>query len=285
MPATCPARASVPARPRNFQFSVFNLQSSPPANPINPGYLEPAPMLSVIVPAHNEEQLLGSTLAAIQRALAVLGRPSELLVVDDASTDRTAAIAREHSARVIPVAHRQIAATRNAGGQAAQGDLLLFVDADTLVTPEAVRAAVAALEKGAAGGGTVFRFEGQLPFYARVIYHLTIPLYRILSLTSGCFLFCTRAAFQATGGFDTQLFAAEEISFARALRRQGRVIVLREPVTTSGRKLRTHTPRELLRLFLHVALSGKKSLHRRDGLDLWYGQRRSDPHVSNSEER
>lgn len=234
-------------------------------------------MLSVIVPAHNEEQLLGSTLTAIQRALAVLDRPSELLVVDDASTDRTAAIACEHGARVIPVAHRQIAASRNAGGQAAQGDLLLFVDADTLVTPEAVRGAVAALEQGAAGGGCVFRFEGQLPLYARVIYRLTIPLYRLLSLTSGCFLFCTRAAFQATGGFDTRLFVAEEIEFGRALRRQGRIVVLRETVTTSGRKLRTHSAREMLRLFLHVALTGKRSLHRRDGLDLWYGERRTDP--------
>ncbi len=64
---------------------------------------------------------------------------------------------------------------------------------------------------------------------------------------------------------------------SRALRRQGRFVVLRERVTTSGRKLRAHSAGEVLGLLAQLALSGPKSVRRREGLELWYGERRTDP--------
>jgi hypothetical protein len=96
-------------------------------------------------------------------------------------------------------------------------------------------------------------------------------------LASGCFLFCSRAAFRAAGGFDERLFGAEEAALSRALRRHGRFVVLRETVTTSGRKLRAHSAREVLGLLARLALSGPKALQQRQGLELWYGERRTDP--------
>ena len=77
-----------------------------------------------------------------------VGRPYEVIVVNDASTDRTAAIAAVHAATVIDVSHRHIAATRNAGARAARGDVLFFIDADTQANVPAVRAA---LRAGCAG--------------------------------------------------------------------------------------------------------------------------------------
>lgn len=109
-------------------------------------------LLSFIVPAHNEEQLLGRTLAAIHAAARASGELYEIVVADDASTDTTAAIARAHGAAVVSVCHRQIAATRNAGARIARGDLFFFIDADTVVTPAAVRAAMRAVRGGAVGG-------------------------------------------------------------------------------------------------------------------------------------
>ena len=106
-------------------------------------------MITFIVPAHDEEQLLGRTLAALHAAAAEIGAQYELLVVDDASTDRTAEIARAAGARVITVQHRQIARARNAGARAAAGDLLIFVDADTLVNARTLRATV---DRDRAGG-------------------------------------------------------------------------------------------------------------------------------------
>ncbi len=233
--------------------------------------------ISFIIPAYNEERLLGRTLSAIDEATRRLGEAIEVIVVDDASTDGTAAVAHAHGARVIPVRRRQIAATRNAGAREAAGEMLVFVDADTIVIEATVRAAIAAMRGGAVGGGSAFRLDGRLPRYGRVLLAVMVPLFRVVGLASGCFLFCTSEAFRAVGGFDERLFVAEEAVMSRALRRQGRFVILRESVTTSGRKLRTHSGREILGMLLRVVLAGPKALRRRDSLDIWYGERRVDP--------
>src|SRR6185295_7525063 len=111
------------------------------------------PMISFIVPAHNEQACLGRTLQAIHESARVVGQPHEIIVVDDASTDATAEIARQNDARVVSVNHRQIAATRNSGGRAARGDRLFFVDADTTINPRAVASALRYMDNGAVGGG------------------------------------------------------------------------------------------------------------------------------------
>jgi glycosyltransferase involved in cell wall biosynthesis len=233
-------------------------------------------VISFIIPAYNEERFLGRTLKALFDAAQAMGQPFEVIVVDDASTDGTAAIAGEYGARVVAVEHRQIAATRNAGAKEAGGEMFIFIDADTVVTEAAVRAAVQAMRQGAAGGGCAFRFDGRIPLYGRMVAAIAVLLYRVLGLASGCFLYCTREAFSAAGGFNEGLFAAEEAAMSRALHRQGRFVVLRESVTTSGRKLRTHSMREVLGLLARMALAGPKSLRQREGLGLWYGERRED---------
>ena len=234
-------------------------------------------MISFIVPAYNEEALIGKTLEALNQAAVDAGETYEIVVADDASSDRTAAIAESLGARIVHVSLRQIAATRNAGAAEAAGDRLIFVDADTLVTNDVVRAAIEAMNRGAAGGGCAVSFDGQIPRYAEVVSPLLVRLFRAAGLACGCFLFCTRSAFDAVGGFDESLFASEEIAMSRALRRQGRFVVLRESVVSSGRKLRMYSGREVLRLFGGILLAGPKALKRRDGLEVWYGGRREDP--------
>jgi hypothetical protein len=133
------------------------------------------------------------------------------------------------------------------------------------------------MQSGAVGGGCAFRFDGEVPLYGRLLQAFAVPLYRLLSLASGCFLFCTREAFDSTGGFDERLFGAEEAAMSRALGPQGRFVVLREDVTTSGRKLRAYSAWEGLGLLARLALSGPKSVRQRKGLELWYGERRVDP--------
>jgi glycosyltransferase involved in cell wall biosynthesis len=236
-------------------------------------------VISFVVPAFNEDAVLGRTVAALCDASRTLGEPFEVVVADDASTDRTAEVARGAGARVVPVNYRQIAATRNAGARAAGGEFLVFVDADTVANPAVVAAAVQAMRAGAVGGGCAFRFDRPLPLYGRVMEALAVPLYRALGLASGCFLFCTRAAFLAVGGFDERLFGAEEAAMSRALARRGRFVVLRESVTTSGRKLRAHSAREICGLLAHLAVGGPQALRRREGLGVWYGDRRPDPNV------
>ena len=234
-------------------------------------------MISFIIPAYNEERLLASTLRALHAAAEAVGEPYEVIVADDASTDGTAAIAASHGARLVRVAYRQIAATRNAGARKAKGDFFLFVDADTLVSEKVVRGAIQALRHGAVGGGAAFQFDGRLPAYARLLQPLFIWIGRLARLTGGCFLFCTRQAFQAVGGFDEALYGAEEIAMCGALKRQGRFVILREAVITSGRKLRTYSGWEVLRIVSRLALRGPKSVRGRRGLEMWYEERREDP--------
>jgi glycosyltransferase involved in cell wall biosynthesis len=233
-------------------------------------------LISFVIPAHNEEGLLGQTLMALHAAAGAAGEPYEIVVADDASTDGTALVAAAHGARVVAAGRRQIAATRNRGAAEARGDLLVFVDADTVVNEAVVRAAIGACLAGAVGGGCAFRFEGPLPRYARILQPIFVRLMRIGRLAGGCFIFCTRPAFDAVGGFDERLFGAEEAVMSRALRRQGRFVVLREGVVTSGRKLRVYSPWEIFRVLGSIALRPSR-LQSRDGLDIWYGERRPDP--------
>jgi len=78
-------------------------------------------MTSFIIPAHNEELELAATLAAIHAAASHAAQRYEIIVIDDASTDGTAEIASRAGAKVIRINRRQMAASRNAGGRAAQG--------------------------------------------------------------------------------------------------------------------------------------------------------------------
>lgn len=165
----------------------------------------------------------------------------EVVVVDDASTDRTSSIAHEMGARVINVNHRQIAATRNSGAHAARGEQFFFVDADTKVTPEAVLSALRRMERDAIGGGALTYFEDAVPLYARLLVAWIGFFMRIASLSGGAFMFCTRRAFEAVGGFDEGLYGAEDAAMAAALKKEGRFVILRERVPTSGRRVRSVT--------------------------------------------
>jgi glycosyltransferase involved in cell wall biosynthesis len=103
-------------------------------------------MISFIVPAHNEELELPATLAAIHAAAMAVAQPYQIIVVDDASTDVTSEVAMRAGAKVVRIERRQIAAARNAGGQAAQGEYLFFVDADTRIKQTHITEAITALQ-------------------------------------------------------------------------------------------------------------------------------------------
>lgn len=234
-------------------------------------------MISFVIPAWNEEANLQSTLRSVHEAACSAGEPYEIVVADDASDDRTGEVASSLGARVVRVAHRQIAATRNSGARAARGEILVFVDADTAIDGEVLRGALEALRGGAVGGGAGVRFDGRVPLYARILTRLLRISFRHLRLACGCFVFCTRAAFEAAGGFDEALFGAEEVAISRALAREGRFVVLRACVLSSGRKMRTHSGFEILSTLVGIALRGRRAVRRREGMELWYGERRPDP--------
>jgi glycosyltransferase involved in cell wall biosynthesis len=208
-----------------------------------------------------------------------VGQPYEVVVVDDASTDATAEIARSHNAHVVSVTHRQIAATRNSGGRAAHGEHLFFVDADTTVNSHAIAAALQSMNQGAVGGGapTWIAHNEIIPLYIRLIMYCQVVLLKLTGFTGGAFMFCTRAAFQATGGFNERLFWGEEGGFALALKREGRFVVLWKPVLTSGRRFRKTSAGQLMAGFIRMIFSPVKMMTQRSSVEkVWYDSNRTD---------
>jgi glycosyltransferase involved in cell wall biosynthesis len=236
--------------------------------------------ISFVVPAHNEEKWIARTLKAIHVAGQALGAPYEVIVADDASTDATATLARANGARVVSVSHRKIGATRNSGARASSGRVLVFVDADTVVNADVVRAAVEALGSGVAGGGAKVLVDGVLPLWARMLNAVFQVVSRVLRFAGGCFLFTTRETFEAVGGFDESLFAGEEIYFGQALKKRGRFLLLRQTVTTSGRKLRAYSGWRILSTMGRLLVRGPRAVKQRQGLELWYEDGREDPGYS-----
>ncbi len=227
-------------------------------------------MLSFVIPAYNEEALLPGCLASIREAMREGDLPYEIVVVDDSSSDATPAIAIAQGARLVQVAHRQISATRNSGALAACGDILFFVDADTIVSSVIIAQALAAIKKGAVGGGCIPALDGQLPLWWKVLYPMFELIGRVFGQPGGSCLFCTRQGYFAAGGFSTALYAAEDAAFASALKHHGKFVVLSARSLTSGRKVRGHSFGYIARLFFKVMFSGPRSLKDRRLLDLWY---------------
>jgi len=185
----------------------------------------PRPRLSLVIPAYNEERflprLLDSVEAAAQRyahgAAAV-----QVIVADNASTDRTAELARERGCNVVPVAKRSIAAARNAGFAAARGEIVGFVDADMQIhrgTFDAIERALAS--DRIVGGATGCTLERRSLGLA-VTYALFIPMVWLTNFDTGV-VFCRRRDFEATGGYNESLRVAEDVGFLLALRRVGRM--------------------------------------------------------------
>jgi len=232
-------------------------------------------MISFIVPAYNEEAELSGTLQAIHSAATAY--EYEIVLVDDGSTDTTAAIGERLGARVVSIERRHIAAARNAGAKAARGDVFIFVDADTRIGPEHVRGALDALSRGFAAGGARLAFDGEIPPWGKLMFNVFGAVYFGLNLGAGAFLFTTRQNFFAVGGFDEIYFAGEEVFFTIALKRLGKFTLLPEPAITSGRKLRMYSGWKVFGHLVSVLLGGPRGVMSRKKLDMWYGGGREKP--------
>ena len=225
--------------------------------------------LSFVIPAWNEEKLIGKTIESIQ--LSVRKYDFEIIVADDASDDRTPEIARELGATVASCNNRQIGPTRNDGAKVATGDIFIFVDADTIVSEAVVRETVEAIENGAVAGGSFPTFEGKIPLLAKLLTPSLQITFRILRIAAGAYMFCTTESFEKAGRFDPKFFAAEEVHLSNKLHKYGKYKTIKSRVVTSGRKFQTHSAFEILTTLFLVSIPGIRNIKKRK--NLWYGKR------------
>jgi glycosyltransferase involved in cell wall biosynthesis len=239
--------------------------------------------VSVVIPAFNEERILGATLRAIRHATTAFDEvawSSELIVCDNNSTDRTAAIAAEAGAVVVFEPVNQISRARNAGAARATGDWLIFVDADSLPSRELFADVARTIGEGrcVAGGSTVR--PDFSPFAATVIVAIWNGISRSMRWMAGSFIFCEAAVFREVGGFSLELYAAEEIDLSKRLKRlaqrRGRTVVILHdhPIVTSGRKARLYTLREALAFMIKTIVQRGRTLRSAQECYQWYDGRR-----------
>jgi glycosyltransferase involved in cell wall biosynthesis len=184
----------------------------------------PAPRLSLVIPAYNEERYLPRLLDTVDVAAERYSHGAggvEVIVADNASTDRTAEIAAARGCRVVPVAARSIAAVRNGGARGARGAIVAFVDADMRIHPDTMNAIDAALaSERIVGGATGVTLERWSPGLVAT-YAALLPIIWLTRFDTGV-VFCRRREFDATGGYDESRRVAEDVAFLVALRRVGR---------------------------------------------------------------
>ena len=179
---------------------------------------------SVIIPAYNEEKYLPRLLDSIEVARANFsGGPGEIeiVVADNQSTDATAEVAAAHGARVVRVEKRRIAAARNGGAQAARGEILCFIDADSAVHPQTFDAIARAMKSGHYIWGVTGSVLERKSFALLVTYFMFMPMVLLTGLDTGL-SFCRRQDFEVVGGYDESRLYAEDVVLPLALRRLGR---------------------------------------------------------------
>lgn len=186
--------------------------------------------VSVVVPTLDEA-------ATLQRNLpAVAAQADEVVVSDGGSRDDTVAVARSLGARVVEGPEGR-GGQLDRGARTARGDVLLFLHADTTLPAGAVQAVREAVAAGAVGGAFLMRFQEEtekplLRLGGRLVRLRT----RWLQVPLGDQAqFASRGAYEATGGFPDWPIL-EDLRFIRILRRHGRLAIVPQVVTTSGRR-------------------------------------------------
>ena len=239
--------------------------------------------LSIIIPAFNEARLIEGSLQSVAASIAAnqkSGFTSEIIVVDNNSTDNTAELARRAGATVVFEPINQIGRARNAGAAHATGDWLLFLDADSLLSPGLLAEILQLIDSGKyVGCGSTLRMDG-LPWWASMTLWFWTTVSVLCRWAAGALVVCRRDAFQEVGGFDQELYALDEIRLSKQLKQWGRrhslqfTILTGHPLETSSRKVSLYSGREIAVQIFRIFFLPKQTLQDKKHLSVWYDGRR-----------
>lgn len=237
------------------------------------------PRFSIVIPAYNEEFELPRTLHAFDTAIGRYragggGGEFEFILVDNASTDRTAQIAAEWGARVVFEPYRQIARARNTGARAATGELLITCDADSRPHPDIFLTIDRRF--------TARVFAMGVRIWALDIRWSYLPSFLVLNLIIGVGRFpagmfiLRRNDFLELGGFDERLYALEDVNLSRRIKARAHElrmqvkILWRQPIYTSTRKFRMVRMRDFFRLMARYLMNPRGHTRRKENWEAVY---------------
>lgn len=187
-------------------------------------------MISIVIPTYNEEKRIGALLRSIKDQTY---KDYEVIVSDSESKDKTVEIAESYEAKVIRGKKEGVAVGRNVGACAAEGSILLFLDADTKIDPDFLQKHVKTFEDKKLGCATV----PVNPMDGKVIDKIYIGVYNLFQYLAqyvdphagGFCIFATKEVFDKIGGFDRTITLAEDHAFARQSKRFGKFRIMSGP--------------------------------------------------------
>jgi rSAM/selenodomain-associated transferase 2 len=187
--------------------------------------------ISIIIPVLNEGAIIESTLSQLQKHSG-----AEIIVVDGGSQDNTVNLAQQTGVKVITVVGKNRAAQMNAGADIAQGEVLLFLHADSRLPLNFVELAIKTLEQPSVIAGAFELAIAGEDLALRWIEILVKLRSRLLSLPYGDqAIFLKKQTFAQIGGF-ADLPIMEDFEFIQRLKRQGKIAIASGQVTTSDRR-------------------------------------------------
>lgn len=206
--------------------------------------LNDAPLISVCVPAHNEEKFIGACLDSIKKAAEQI-RPAkvEVIVCLNRCTDGTEDIARSNGAVIVKEDEKNIAKITNTAARQARGEIIVTIDADSRMSPNLLSEVIRLLETGKwIGGGTSIKLERMsLGIFVTSVILVPIILIKHRGISAGLF-WVKKKDFDAVGGFDESFLSVQDLDFARRLKTHGRKnnkqfrTIKRAHIKTSSRK-------------------------------------------------
>lgn len=224
--------------------------------------------ISVVIPAYNEEKYLGPCLDAVQRN--VLPHVREVLVIDNASTDRTGEVARSYpGVRVIREDRKGLAYARQRGFEESRGDIVAFIDADTRPLPGWITRIAQAFARDAnlaciSGPYRMYDISVFNQHIARVWDYLGLPLYYVFGyIVIGGNFAIRRKVLTAMGGFDPAIqFYGDDVNVGRQAKKYGTVrFDLHLVMPSSARRMKAEgygrTLYRYLANYLSIAVAGK----------------------------
>jgi hypothetical protein len=208
-----------------------------------------AERVTIVIPAHNEAEYIEAALASVM-AQDYPTQRLECVVVDNASTDETACRAAQFAARHRELRVRTVAEpvlgvarAKNCGAHRATGDILLFLDGDSRMSPHLVHDVVEHFHAGAPAGS--IRIVADSDVWVERGFFALMELGPILFGIRTQMFYCDRALFLALGGFDDSLKVAEDLEFLKRAKAYvgakglGTIIHIRSSaIATSPRRLR-----------------------------------------------
>ena len=199
------------------------------------------PKFSIIIPARNEERFLPGCLESIAVASDPYAGDVEIIASLNRCTDRTEEIARAAGAKIVHEDARNIARIRNAGAQAAVGEILVTIDADSRMSRGMLMTIDRLLATGKYIGGGVMIYPERWSLGILATGFLLLPI-ALKHRVSGGLFWCRREDFEAIGGFDERCVSVEDLDFAKRLKAYGKSkgkpfkTIMRDHIVTSCRK-------------------------------------------------